>query len=352
MKEQTKFTKRQEAVLSYFQDRGSAPISAIHSKIQTQFHAVSRITIQRDLKLLVDAGLLVSQGLGRGVTYQLSPSYQTIRPFDVERYFLDEVDTRIIHGGFRFDIWDILGDPFTLEEAAYLENLNVQYRKKIAALTEDIQKKELERLVIELSWKSSKIEGNTYSLLETEQLIREHKESVGHTKDEVAMILNHKRAFEYLYGNARSYTTFSVSKIEDVHELLVSDLGVAKQIRTGLVRITGTNYRPLDNHFQIREAMEKMCVLVNKHHSVFAKALLVMILIAYIQPFADGNKRTSRLCANAALLAYGACPLSYRNIDEIEYKKALIIFYEQQNLWYIKKLFMEQYEFAVRHYFG
>lgn len=352
MKQKTRLTKRQEAVLAYIQDRGSSPISAIHSHIHTGFHTVSRITIQRDLKMLVDAGLLVSEGSGRGVTYQLSGTFQTIRPLDVERYFLDEVDTRVIHEGFRFDIWNILGDPFSSDEIAYLDDLTVQYRKKIAALTEEIQKKELERLVIELSWKSSKIEGNTYSLLETEQLIHEQKESAGHTKEEAAMILNHAHAFEYLYDNARSYRTFSVSKIEDVHELLVNDLGVAKQIRKGLARITGTNYRLLDNQFQIREAMEKMCVLVNKQSSAFAKALLVMILIAYIQPFADGNKRTSRLCANAALLAYSVCPLSYRNIDDIEYKKALIIFYEQQNVWYIKKLFMEQYEFAVAHYFG
>ena len=94
-----------------------------------------------------------------------------------------------------------------------------------------------------------------------------------------------------------------------------------------------------------------MCHLVNKSKNVFEKAVLAMLLIAYIQPFVDGNKRTSRMIGNAILLANNACPLSYRNINEIEYKKAVLLFYEQNNLSYFKKLFIEQYEFVVENYF-
>ena len=74
-------------------------------------------------------------------------------------------------------------------------------------------------------------------------------------------------------------------------------------------------------------------------------------MIAYIQPFEDGNKRTARLLNNALLLANGECPISYRNANEIEYKKAIILFFEQNNISYFKKLFIEQYEFAVKNYF-
>ncbi|MBU4057052.1 Fic family protein, partial [Patescibacteria group bacterium] len=81
------------------------------------------------------------------------------------------------------------------------------------------------------------------------------------------------------------------------------------------------------------------------------KAVIAMILIAYIQPFEDGNKRTSRLTGNAILMAHDICPLSYRNMDEVEYKKAVILFYEQNNIGYFKKLFIEQFEFAVKNYF-
>ena len=79
--------------------------------------------------------------------------------------------------------------------------------------------------------------------------------------------------------------------------------------------------------------------------------MLAILLIAYIQPFVDGNKRTSRMIGNAILLANNACPLSYRSINELEYKKAVLLFYEQNNLSYFKKLFIEQYEFVVGNYF-
>jgi Fic family protein len=74
-------------------------------------------------------------------------------------------------------------------------------------------------------------------------------------------------------------------------------------------------------------------------------------MIAYIQPFEDGNKRTSRMVSNAILLAFGICPLSYRSIDEAEYKKAVILFYELNNISYFKQLFIEQFRFAVNNYF-
>jgi len=77
-----------------------------------------------------------------------------------------------------------------------------------------------------------------------------------------------------------------------------------------------------------------------------------MLLIAYIQPFEDGNKRTSRLMGNAVLLAHDICPLSYRSVKDSEYKKAVLLFYEQNNISYFKQLFIEQFKFAVNNYFG
>ncbi|MDP2944138.1 MAG: Fic family protein, partial [bacterium] len=117
------------------------------------------------------------------------------------------------------------------------------------------------------------------------------------------------------------------------------------------VGIVGTKYRQLDNNHQIKEALEETCNLVNKENNPFSKAVTLSILVAYIQPFEDGNKRTSRLVANAILLAYGICPLSYRNVDEAEYKKAVVLFYEQNNMAYFKQLFIEQFEFAIANYF-
>ena len=91
---------------------------------------------------------------------------------------------------------------------------------------------------------------------------------------------------------------------------------------------------------------------MNETEDIFEKAVILMLLIAYIQPFVDGNKRTSRLSGNAILQSFDSCPLSYRSMDEIEYKKAVLLFYEQNNIAYFKELFLKQFEFAVENYFG
>src|SRR3989344_1168116 len=85
--------------------------------------------------------------------------------------------------------------------------------------------------------------------------------------------------------------------------------------------------------------------------SLKKKPSLTSTLIAYIQPFADGNKRTARMIANAILLANDYFPLSYRSLDENEYKQALILFYETNNLYHVKRLFLEQYRFTLNTYF-
>ena len=116
--------------------------------------------------------------------------------------------------------------------------------------------------------------------------------------------------------------------------------------------ITGTKYKPIDNVFQIKEALEKMVILINKKELFFEKAFLGLILSSYIQAFEDGNKRTARMISNAILLAHNSVPLSYRIVDIEEYKKASLLFYEINNVSYFKQIFMEQFEDAVKNYFN
>jgi Fic family protein len=94
-----------------------------------------------------------------------------------------------------------------------------------------------------------------------------------------------------------------------------------------------------------------LIAVINKTENPIEKALITVLMIAYIQPFEDGNKRTSRILSNAILLANQYCPLSYRSVDEIEYKKAIILFYEQNNVSYFKELFLEQFKQAINKYF-
>jgi Fic family protein len=94
-----------------------------------------------------------------------------------------------------------------------------------------------------------------------------------------------------------------------------------------------------------------MCALINGKIDPYEKALLALLLISYIQPFEDGNKRTSRLISNAILLAHGCCPLTYRSVDANDYRAALLLFYEQNNISAFKRIFVEQAEFAANEYF-
>lgn len=314
---------------------------------------VSPATMRRYLTALVAENKLVSSGMNKGTRYSISPHYNILSPIEVEEYFRKEIDERDILDHYNFELLDLLTDAplFTKDEREKLSELQEQFRANVSKLSSAQYKKEMERLAVDLSWKSSQIEGNTYSLLETERLLMEKETASGKSLEEAKMLLNHKDALDYLIENPHYLHPLSVAKIENIHSILIQDLGVDRNIRTRRVGITGTNYRPLENEFQIREALEGVCELVNSREDIFEKALLLLVLISYIQPFIDGNKRTARIVSNAELMANDYCPISFRTIDSVEYKKAMLIFYEQNNITAFKKIFIDQFEFAVTTYF-
>ena len=348
----TQLTPRQQNILDFIGQRGEATNQEILAELEKKGDLISRETLVRELNALAERNAIAKTGKGRGVTYSAKNAHPLLVPLDVEKYLTQEVDIRapkpIL---FNFEILSRIEGTFTPAEITELNAENEVYQKRVGALSPALLSKELERVTIELSWKSSKIEGNTYTLLDTESLIKEHKEAVGHTKEEAAMILNHKKALDHILGSKNKLKALSLRAIEDVHRLLVDGLNVNFGLRSRAVGITGTAYRPLDNKHQITEAMEKAVMEINKMEDAWNKALTALLLIAYIQPFEDGNKRASRLLANACLLAHDACPLSFRSIDETEYKKALTVFYELNNATLMKKLFIEQWCFAVQNYF-
>lgn len=240
---------------------------------------------------------------------------------------------------------------FAPEELNILNSAQEQFRQHLSEMNDTEYCKEMERLGIDLSWKSSQIEGNTYSLLETERLLREKETASGKTKDEAIMLLNHKDALDFILDVPDYLQPLKVNRIEDIHSILTKELGVERNIRHRRVGITGTNYRPLDNEFQIREALEDSVRLINSKSVVFDKALLALVLLSYIQAFTDGNKRTARIVSNGILIANGYCPISFRTVDSIDYKKAMLLFYEQNNIAAFKRIFIDQFLFAVKTYF-
>lgn len=314
---------------------------------------VSDATIKRIVSDLLKEDWIIALGKGKATTYKSAPKLEILFPIDLDTYFLVEQDDRSIKGRFDFEIFENLANTklFTAEEENHLSVLQQKFQSKTSELTSAQYQKEMERLAIDLSWKSSQIEGNTYSLLETEQLLKEKKTASGKTKDEAVMLLNHKDAIDFLVGQPNYGVNLSLKLIEELHSLLVKEMGINRNIRKRRVGITGTNYNPLDNEFEIKEALEKTCVLVNSRKSIYEKAFLTLVLISYIQPFADGNKRTSRILSNGILIAENYCPLSFRTVDPLDYKKAMLVFYEKTNITPMKRLFIEQAEFAVNTYF-
>jgi len=310
-------------------------------------------TVNRDLKSLVDSHLLLKTGQSRSTVYEVAPAYRLVYGSIGDSYFDKDPDER--KGKKRLDpeIFSHLEkvEIFTDDERAQLDSLQQTFEERVRTLPEEIVRKERNRLSIELSWKSSQIEGNTYSLLETEVLLSENIPAEGKGKDEATMLLNHKKAMDYIYEHRVELTPLRTRAIEDIHSLLIADLGVSKNIRRRIVGITGTSYTPPENEFQIREYLDRACEVINLRPSVFEKALLAVLFISYIQPFEDGNKRTGRITGNGILIDNGYCPLSYRSVKPVDYKKAMILFYEQNNLAAYKKLFIEQFAFAVGNYF-
>ena len=314
----------------------------------------SDATLKRVIAAGIKAGDIVAEGKARATRYRLSPQAQLLMPLNLDTYFALEVDERQVQSSYNFELINgLLAETrlFSDKELAHLDALQDEFRQHVNELTDNEYRKEMERLGIDLSWKSSQIEGNTYTLLETERLLRESKTAEGKTKEEAVMLLNHKDALNFILDNPDYLQELTVSHIEDIHQLLTKDLSIDKGLRRHRVGITGTNYHPLDNEFQIREAMRDACKLINSKYNIFEKALLTLLLLSYIQPFLDGNKRTARITSNALLIANDYCPLSFRSIDSIDYKKAMLIFYEQNNLYAFKQIFIEQFEFAVKEYF-
>ncbi len=329
--------------------------SSSRSEIEVSLtNSPSSATLKRLIAEEVKQGHIEVIGRGPATRYRLTPQAHVTMELNLDTYFDKDIDERQVQTAFNFElINDILPyvNLFTNEELEKLAEAQTIFRNHLSEMSDLEYRKEMERLGIDLSWKSCQIEGNTYSLLETERLLKEKQTASGKTKEEAVMLLNHKDALDFILDVPDYLKDLTVARIEEIHALLTKELGVERNIRHRRVGITGTNYAPLDNEFQIREALEDSVTLINRKTNIFEKALLALVLLSYIQAFTDGNKRTARIVSNGILIAYGYCPISFRTVDSVDYKKAMLMFYEQNNIAAFKRIFIEQFLFAVKTYF-
>ena len=205
----------------------------------------------------------------------------------------------------------------------------------------------LSRLLIDLSWASSHLEGNTYSRLDTQNLIEHGREAEGKGRLEAQMILNHKRAIEFLVEQAED-TGFDMHTFGNLHALLSENLldnpADEGRLRERIVEIGGTVYRPLHVPQQIEELFRLILDKAGAIADPFEQALFLMVHIPYLQPFMDVNKRVSRLGANIPFIKNNLCPLSFIDVPERAYVEGTLAVYEHGRVDLLRDVFTWAYE--------
>ncbi len=209
------------------------------------------------------------------------------------------------------------------------------------------------RLNIDLSWNSSRLEGNTYSLLETKRLIELGETADGKNAGEAQMILNHKAAIEYLVNSADE-VVFDRITICNIHALLsdnlLGDPSASGKIRKRTVQISASTYLPIDNPHLLNEIFDIFLQKIKQIKDPFEQSFFALVHLSYMQAFEDVNKRTSRISANIPLVKMNLKPLAFVDVDQDTYLKSLLGIYEKNGISLFRDLFIWAYERSTQRY--
>ena len=328
-------------------------------------------TLQFRLKHLVDAGRLIQKGDRRGAKYSL-PEMQP-RPVAALREAADE--TVIPLSAASAAIRRYLRQPsagrkpvgynrafldsyrpnasfyLTAGERGHLAEIGRSNYATEAAGT--YAKQVLNRLLIDLSWNSSRLEGNTYSLLDTKHLIEFGEEAQGRDRLEAQMIVNHKEAIEFLVS-AADEIGFNRYTILNLHGILAQNLlpdeAAAGRLRHIAVGIERSTFLPLEVPQLIEECFNQLLATAAAIDDPFEQAFFVMVQLPYLQPFDDVNKRVSRLAANIPFIQRNLSPLSFTDVSRSLYTEAVLGVYELNQVDLLKDVFVWAYERSAEQY--
>ncbi len=321
---------------------------------------------------LIDTGQVAAQGEGRARRYfwaEAQPSgkgiatavdgFPSFIPLSVDSQdilaYIDQPPEARKPVGYQRDFLD----AYRPNETCYLsESLRRQLRKM--GRTTDVNEPAgtysraiLNRLLIDLSWASSQLEGNTYSRLDTRELIEHGKAARGKAAIETQMILNHKTAIELLVENIDS-AEFNRYTLMNLHSALAENLlpnpADEGRIRQHAIDIGKSVYRPLSTSQQIEDALELLLSKANQIEDPFEQSFFMMVHLPYLQPFADINKRTSRLAANLPLFRMNLCPLTFLDVPEQAYSRATLGVYEMTRVELLRDLYIWAYERSTQEY--
>ena len=210
-----------------------------------------------------------------------------------------------------------------------------------------------QRLLIDLAYNSSRLEGNTYSKLDTQKLVEEGISAEGKVYEETVMIMNHKEAILFLVENAQeielnSFTVFNLHNL--LSQDLLANLEACGNIRTIEVDIGKSAYKPIANPHVLKELLELILLKARKIEDPFEQSFFLLVHLSYLQAFEDVNKRTSRLSCNIPFIRQNLCPLSFTEVSRDDYTAALLAIYEKNEIKPMLDLFCWAYVRSCKQY--
>ncbi len=342
-------------------------------------HKLSRRTLQRRLAQLVADKRLEMRGAGRQITYHLparsasptAPLGELTLAATAETYVPLRADSEALKLQVRRPLslrkpvgYDIgLLDAYEPNVTSYLdaslrEQLLALGRAPVRVATDAVvagtfARDILNRLLIDLSWASSALEGNTYSRLDTQRLIEQGQAAAGKDALETQMILNHKAAIEYLVHEAE-FARVDERTLLALHALLsdglLPDPMAGGRLRRRAVEIGGSVYRPLALPQRLQDVFAVVIERATAIADPFEQSLFLMVHLPYLQPFEDMNKRVSRLAANIPFIRHDLSPLSFIDVPERAYLEGTLAVYELGRVELLRDVFVWAYERSCQQY--
>lgn len=334
-----------QPILDYIADHPGAGRAAIRRAVAPEDDPS---TVWRMLRRLVDEGQLEVSGKGRATGYTIAGSA-------VVRAHLSTPYNRRPPVTYRKDFLDayVPGKTYYLPEGDRVRLLEAGRPSGGPIAAGNYARRILEQLLVDLSWASSRMEGNTYDILQTERLIRFGEEAAGKDRKEALMILNHKEAIQYVVENLddislRRADLFAIHAL--LSDGLLGDPGMAGRLRVGAVGISHSSYRPLDDAVTIAEEFDILIAKAEEITDPFEQSFFLLVHIPYLQAFIDINKRTSRVASNVPLLKADLAPMSFMTMDDASYIDGLIGIYELNNVALLREVYIESYLASAEKY--
>ena len=325
---------------------------------------LNRRALQRKLAKLVDSAQLHRSGSRRWARYaiQKEPEYASSSDQQSLSIASQSILLRLERPASERAIARYRSrylDEYIPNETTWLSETERNYLHRIGTVIETVQpagtyaRRVVDWLLIDLSWNSSRLEGNTYSLLDTRRLISLGVEAEGHDPREARMIRNHRDAIEFLIENVME-TGFNRLTILNLHALLANELlpdplspGRLRRIAVG---IGGSTYQPSDSPQIIEADVDTLLTRLTMIGDPFEQSLVALAQLPYLQPFDDVNKRVSRLAANLPMIRENLVPVSFIGVSRDLYTKALLAVYELEDHELLKDLYISAYTQSVEQY--